>query len=114
MEGIYRTFAVIEKVILELQFILFAVMTEDKAFMLKSNFISSHTLFVELNRMSLPPSYCCLGHRPGRQPGQRLVQRFGHRSSQLPIIPYVYREAIEPHSIRQSSHILDRPFNMIS
>jgi hypothetical protein len=36
---------VIEKVILELQFILFAVMTEDKAFMLKSNFISSHTLF---------------------------------------------------------------------
>ena len=63
---------------------------------------------VELNRMSLLPSYYCLGHRPGRRPGQRLGQRFGqrfgHRCSQLPIIPYVYREAIEPHFNRQSSH----------
>jgi len=44
-EGIYRTFAVVEKGILELQFILFAVMTEGEAFMPKSNFISGHTLF---------------------------------------------------------------------
>ena len=63
---------------------------------------------VGLNRMSLLPSYYCLGHRPGRRPGLRLGQQFGqrfvHRCSQLPIVPYVYREAIEPHFNRQSSH----------
>jgi hypothetical protein len=40
---------------------------------------------VELNRMSLPPSYYRLGNRLGRRLGQRLGQRFGqrfgHRSS---------------------------------
>jgi len=48
-----------------------------------------------LKRVSLPPSYYCLGQRLGR--------RLGHRRSLLPLLPYVYIEAIEPHSI-DSSH----------
>ena len=41
---------------------------------------------VELNRISLPPSYYCLG--------QRLGQRLAQRRSLLPLLPYVYIEAL--------------------
>lgn len=57
--------------------------------------LSYYSIAVELNRISLPPSYYCLG------------LRLGLRRSLLPL-SYVCIEALEPHLIRQFSFLIVR------